>query len=389
MNLLLRALFFAGLAWLVGPGEGDGRAELFQLFQHLLALVPPVAGLLALWVVGLVCLFIGAYFVGVSAIVGLIGALVLPWAAEFTPVWKAVSPFPSWMIVPIFILGTVLVAHVRALAPTFRSRNLRVTDGGDHIAVERDDGLTVLKRGFVICERSADRQIGFHASGGPRLALNTGTVTTYGPGGVGYGTVMTTQVVNEPVHVEQRWEYTGKLHYWLEEVGQDHSLLTARRPADVQVVGRHAESHRAQRAGFLLSGWARFRFDAWRRVHSRLFHRPERGMARRIARAAAKHRDGMKGKFSQFGRIRTCHLVLDHDLDLVSFVGLTRDTCLVHVAEPPQSSQIKSADMDEFAQGSSGVRVPGSQRSIPTGKAGRTLEKWAKLAEMRKKKGKA
>lgn len=389
MNLLLRTLFFAFLAWLAGPGPGDGRAEMFQLFQELLRLLPPGTGLIGLWVLGVVCLFIGAYFVGLPAIAGLIGAVVLPWAAEFTSLWKAVSPFPSWTIVPIFILGTVLVAYARGLGPTFRSKDLRVTDGGDHIAVEDGGRLTLLKRGFVVCERTADKEIGYHTTGGPRLALNTGMVTTYGPGGIGYGTVTTTQVVNGPMHTTERWELTGKLRYWLKEVGQDHCLLTAKRPADVDVVGRHAAAHRAESESFLLSGWANVRFDAWRRIHSRLFYRPERGMPQRIARAAAKHRAEIKGKFGKFGKIKTSHLVLDHKLDLVSFVGLTKDTCFVHVTDPPQSSQIKASDMDDFAKDASGLRVPGTQTYIPTGKAGKRIEKWAKLAKMRKQNAKA
>ena len=387
MYLLLRALFLTLLAWVARPGPGYVRADVLQMFQEFLGQFPPGTGLIGLWVIGVVFVLIGAYAVGLPALVGLVGALVLPWAAELTPLWKAVSPFPAWTIVPIVILGTVIVAYARAAAPTFRSKDLRVTDGGDHLAIETGSNVTFLKRGFVLCERTQDMTTKFGHTGGTRVVLNPQMITTYGTGGVSHGTVMGTQVIHEPVQLTQERVRTGKADYRLAEVGQDHSFLTAKRPADVEVVGRHDESHRGAAESFQLSGWADLRFDAWRRVHSRLFYRPDRGMVQRIARAAAAHRTEMKYKF---GKFKTGHFVLDHNLNVVSFVGLSKDTCFVDVTDPPQAYQLKATEMDVYVRDARSVTVPGlPQRPIPTGQAGKTLEKWAKLAKMRKQNGSA
>ena len=325
----------------------------------------------------------GAFGLGFWRLVGGgAGAWLLALYAGLGTTWARVVPWPPSIALVLFFAAIVVgVCLFTAWRPGFRSGPLRVRDGGDHLSVADGDSAPVLLRhGRLQCLKSPAGRTETRVGGGPYLAPTTGTVTTYGPNGVSVGTVHGTQIVSGPTYTYEKWVSTGKWRYRIEELGIDHALLQAPRPANVEVAARHAASYRGNAAGFELGGWAAFRFDAWRLFHARAFYRPDRRMRRRIARAASRHFAAMK---RLYGRTRARHLLLDHALELRSFVGVGKDQLFVHVPRLGAAMTIARQDAGDYLR-HDGLHLPGGDGPVAIGTGVRNrISEWAQLRALR------
>lgn len=386
MRILIRMALIVLVAHLVGariePLDAEGLATGLSTLQEETAFPAWALGLAFAGTALLLC-WAGAFGGGFLTLLGgALGAAMLALYAGVGVTWRAFVPWPPSIALVLFFAAIVAgVCLFAAWRPTFRSGKLRIRDGGDHLSVaEGDSSPSVLRHGRLLCLKTLAGHSETRVGGGSYIAPTMGTVTTYGPNGVGYGTVHGTQIVHAPTYTYQKWVRTGKWRYRLEEVGIDHSLLLAARPANVQVAARHELSYRGNGISFDLGGWAAFRFDAWRLFHARAFFRRDRRMARRIAKAAATHFAAMK---KRYGRTRARHLVLDHALELESFVGVGKDRVFVHVPRLDAAMAIERADVGDYLRWD-GLHLPGDTRPIPTGaRVGARLSEWAQLQKLR------
>ena len=316
-------------------------------------------------------------------LLGIANAALLAVIAVESQTWHRLIPLPAWQALLVAYAAVAAIALFLARWPTFRSGELRIHDGRnpDHLSVGKDSGdMVVFRHGYTMCRQQAETRSETRYGGGTSVVPTTGTVTTYGPDGVGYGTVYGTQVVSTPVFSYDVSVRTGRVDYLMEEVGPDHALLIAKRPRYVHIRARHEAWHREKSATFTLGAWAAFRFDLWKRLHAKAFFHEDRSMPRRISRAASTHLSAMK---KAYGRTSSRELTLDHDLALVSFVGLARDKVFVHLADPQTSLTIRKSDPRPYWR-QDAINVPGSRQAIrPGGKIKAALSEWVQLAALR------
>lgn len=76
-------------------------------------------------------------------------------------------------------------------------------------------------------------------------------------------------------------------------------------------------------------------------------------------------------------------MVLDHELQLKSFVGMAKDRCFVHAGQPPVSLEIRREDIGSYL-GKQGLQVPGHERPVPVGALADPLRAWAQLQQIRR-----
>lgn len=385
MRVVLRMAFIVLVAWL-------GQAWLVESVPPALphAFLADGQWLVILIVSGgsvLGCLT-GALGVGFRwLLLGVIGAVVLACTAFISDRYPSWLPgVPAWCVLLAFFVLVVLHALLAAKRSTFKSGALRIRDGGDHLSVGKDGGeMTVFRQGRTLCLQSAETRSETRYGGGTYTVPTTSTIMTYGPNGMGYGTVSGSQTVSTPVFSYETSVRTSRTRFRLEEVGPDHALLTASHPKHVRIHARHAIHHREKSAHFTLGRWATFRFHLWRRNHDKAFFRKDSALPRRIAKAASAHLAQMK---QRFGRTRAYELTMDHDLHLVSFVGLARDEMFVCLFEPAASLTIGKQDAHKYWVNDA-IRIPGAAQAIQPGSRIRaTISEWAQLAILRRDHGK-
>lgn len=391
MRIFIRMLVIVAVAWWMRPqADPEDIAATWQGIAQLVGTGAWLVPVLKASVLGLALLLLwaGGFVRGFWSLVGgVLGGLLLTGLAASSSTWGALSPLPAWLAPALFFALVVAVVYlVMAPLPGFRSGKLRLRDGGDHLSVETEYGTPELfMRGRVLCTRKLDGRSETRTGGGARIVPTTAHVTTYGPGGsVGYGTVYGSQVVSAPVYTYDKWIPSGSWSYTLTEAGVDHALLLAARPSGVDIVARHDLHYHGTSKSFVLNRWGAFRFEAWRRLHGRLFFRPDQGMPKRIARAVSAHKAAMK---KLHGKTRVQHLVLDHELALESFVGLGKDRVVVHVPDQDVSAVIASAEVGQHLSDRGELTVPGIYGAVTTGQKIRNeLGKWAKLHALRGQK---
>ena len=330
---------------------------------------------------GYMCL-LGGFGIGFGTLLlGGMGALLAVGIVNLSDTWISALHVPAYLLLAAGYGAAILYAAFLGTFPTFRRGKLQIRDGGDHLSVDKGDGqVTVLRSGRVLCAQTAETRSETRVGGGSYVAPTTSTVTTYGPNGVNYGTAYGTQIVHAPTFTYEKSYKTGFTDFRLEEVGPDHDLLIATHPKHVQVHARHSRQHREKSAWFSLGAWASFRFAMWRRFHPKAFFRKDAGLPRRIAKAVSNHLSKMK---QLYGKTSDRELIIDHELALISFVGLAKEKVFVHLTQPTVSVTIGKQDAGTYWSHGS-IRISGNARTItPPKKIASRLSEWVQLQALR------
>lgn len=336
--------------------------------------------------IALIFCFFGTFGRGFFLLLlGMGGGAIMGYLSHTTQPWVQFVHLPGYQALLVFY--ALLISYVILLVaprPSFKSGELTIRDGGDHLSVGKRSGeMTVFRHGHVLCIQGEETRSETRFGGGTYTVPTTGTVVTYGPNGTGYGTVYGSQTVSTPVFSYETSVRTGKLKYTLEEVGLDHALLIAKRPKHVFINGRHGLHYREKSAVFTLGYWAAFRFNLWRKFHAKLFFRKDEALPRRIYKAASGHFSQMK---ERFGKPSTHEFTLDHELGLVSFVGLAKDKIFVYLPRSQTALTISKQDANRYWQHGA-IRIPETGELInPSGKIRVAISEWAQVATLRQGK---
>ena len=245
-------------------------------------------------------------------------------AGLFTLIWMATvnqSLAPFWILT---ILAGQFWARVLVVAakPSFSARGgaVRVEVEGLVVSVTSETRVRVFPVGLIALQRSPEIFTYQETAGGSYMSHQQVSVTNP-DGSTGYGSVSVP--VNAPHYQVTRRRKTGATEYTFTELGPDHGLQVARKPAGVQIIGRDGSD---SRISFCLRGLDRLRFDYWCKFHPQLFFSSNNNDAHRVKDAVVTVMKELKGKH---GKPAVHDLNLDHNLQVASLIALYKDKAVV------------------------------------------------------------
>lgn len=392
MRIAIKITLIVLSAWLlqelISKMEGEDKSDIPYTFS-LIDTLDPIETLSEIFYFGAPCLLAALCLFCVFSLtrhmlgffIALTGAACVV-LAESTSIWHILIRIPAWQAILVFyalVLGYLLLV---AKLPIFKSGKQRVRDGGDHLSVGEDGGDTnVFPKNRVLCRREDETYSKTCYGGGSYVVPTSTPTTTYlSNGQIVYGTSYGTRIESSPVYSYETTMRTGKFRFRFDEVGPDHGLLTAKLPPGVHIVGRHQPWDRRKNASIVLGWFATIRFEAWRRLHGKMFFQQDGTLPRRIAKAASAHKANMK---RVHGRTSSQEMALDHELGLIWFIGLGKKDAFVQHVPSGSSFSFGIQDVRSYWNGDS-IHLPDCDEKIrPSGKIKAKISEWAQLSALR------
>jgi hypothetical protein len=282
-----------------------------------------------------------------------------------------------WLLCGVFA-ATLAMLWLCALGPRFRSGQVLVEDGKDHLAVQTEYSTCVLPYGLTLFTHASDLASHERLGGGTYTTYQSVPVSTYGSGGTSYGTATVPVTHSAPVFSYTVTRKTGKTDFILSEIGVDHALRQAAKPNGT-TLSLPKEPGLAQ-VQFTLTPWAscRFRIWLWQR-RSALFRPSSIASASRKLRAAARrHLRDMRRTFGTFNRH---DLLLDRDLALVHFIGIAGNQVFVQRSTPPLHAVIEATVIARHWRNRH-LDIEGHTFTLNASVAGQ-LDRWIRVQSLR------